>query len=83
MASNRPKPLSIFELSPSRWTFGRLLRRPRDLAALPKLLFERGLAVPLGAPFQDPAGPPPDELPEVARRIRALVAPVRHNSGSR
>jgi mitochondrial fission protein ELM1 len=69
------RPLSIFLLSPSRWSWGRLLRRPRDLAALPALLFERGLAVPLGEAFRNPAGPPPDELSEVAARIRALLAP--------
>lgn len=66
--------LAIFTLSPSRWRWGRLIRRPRNLDALPALLFERGLAVPLGEPFREPAGPPPDALPEVARRIRALLA---------
>ena len=67
--------LAIFTLSPSRWRLGAWLRRPRNLDALPALLFARGLAVPLGEPFQPPAGPPPDELAEVAARIRALVAP--------
>ena len=68
------RPLAIFLLSPSRWSLGRWLRRPRDLAALPALLFERDLAVPLGDPFREPAGPPPDELSEVASRIRGLLS---------
>ena len=53
---------------------GAWLRRPRNLDALPALLFERGLAVPLGEPFKPPAGPPPDDLADVVARIRALVA---------
>ncbi len=54
-----------------------LIGVPRDLEALHRRLYERGLAVPFGAPF-----PPPrnrssgeDELVALAERVRRLVAP--------
>ena len=43
----------------------------RDLGAVHRLLYERGLAVPLGEPFKPPAGPLADELAPVVARIRA------------
>jgi uncharacterized protein len=46
----------------------------RDLTEVHRLLFERGLAVPLGQPFRPPAGPLADELAGVAERIRGELA---------
>jgi mitochondrial fission protein ELM1 len=46
----------------------------RDLTAIHRLLIERGLAVPLGAPFRPPAAPLDDELQPVVARIRTLFA---------
>jgi mitochondrial fission protein ELM1 len=46
----------------------------RDLTEIHRLLFERGLAVPLGEPFRPPTGPLTDELAGVVGRIRAVVA---------
>ena len=46
---------------------------PRDLRAVHRLLYRRGLAVPLGEPFQVPATALDDELAPVAARIRALL----------
>lgn len=45
----------------------------RDLGAIHRLLYERGLAVPLGQPFRPAAGPLPDELTPLVRRIRGLL----------
>ena len=45
----------------------------RDLGAIHRLLYQRGLAVPLGEPFRAPAGPLADELMPVVQRIRALL----------
>jgi mitochondrial fission protein ELM1 len=45
----------------------------RDLTALHEKLYERGLAVPLGEPFPTAPGQPPDDLPRVVERIRALA----------
>jgi mitochondrial fission protein ELM1 len=45
----------------------------RDLGAIHRLLYQRGLAVPLGESFRAPAGPLADELTPVVRRIRALL----------
>jgi len=72
------RPLAIFALPPGRGALGRLWRtlaRGRDLDAVPRMLIERGIAVPLGAPFRPPSQLPPDELRRVVARIRALLDP--------
>ena len=72
------RPLAIFVLPSAGGGFARLWRvlaRGRDLEAVPRLLIDRGIAVRLGAPFRSPHGPPPDELPRVVERIRALLDP--------
>jgi hypothetical protein len=66
------RPLRLFELPFVRGAWWRTLGSPRDLRAIPRLLYERGLATRLGAPARAPAGLPPDELPRVVARIRAL-----------
>ena len=45
----------------------------RDLGALHEKLYRQGLAVPLGQPFPEMPGQPPDDLPRVVARIRALT----------
>lgn len=65
--------LAIFSLPSERRFFWQHFRRRRDLDAVPALLIAAGLAVPLGAPFRAPAGAPPDDLPLVVDRIRALA----------
>ncbi len=47
---------------------------PRDLGAIHRLLYRRGLAVPLGDPFPPPSTGLDEELTPVAARIRALAA---------
>ncbi len=66
------RPLVLFELPLVRGAWWRTLGSRRDLRAIPRLLYERGLATPLGLPARTPAGLPPDELPRVVARIRAL-----------
>lgn len=50
----------------------------RDLGAIHRLLFERGLAVPLGQPFKAPAGSLADELQPVVLQVRDLLAAGKH-----
>lgn len=45
----------------------------RDIGAFHSMMFERGLAVPLGKPFLPRPGGAPDDLALVAARIRALL----------
>ncbi len=45
----------------------------RDLTTLHRILMEKGLAVPLGAPFPQGGRSLPDELPRVVARIKALL----------
>ena len=46
----------------------------RDLTRVHELLYQRGLAVPLGEPFPAPSGDViPDEVQQVVQRIRALA----------
>jgi len=45
----------------------------RDLGALHEKLYRQGLAVPLGQPFPEMPGRPPDDLPRVVARILALT----------
>jgi uncharacterized protein len=58
---------------------------PRDLGAVHRLLYRRGLAVTLGEPFRPPSTGLNEELAPVATRIRALVAgtAARGRSGDR
>ena len=46
----------------------------RDLGEISQVLFERGLAVPLGQPFRSSGAPLQDELAPVVARIRDLLA---------
>ncbi len=50
-----------------------LIGHARDLTALHRALYARGLAVPLGQPFRPAAPAPEDDLPRVAARIRELI----------
>jgi uncharacterized protein len=67
------RPLAVFELpkTPSAWW--REWASARDLRAVPRFLFEHGLATPVAQAFRAPAQPPPDDLPLVVARIRALL----------
>lgn len=51
----------------------RLLPRTRDFTAIHQLLFDRGLAVPAGAPLRAPRGEVPNDLEAVAERVRRLL----------
>lgn len=55
-----------------------LLGHGRDFETLYRLLIERGLAVPLGAPFPPAGAAAPDDLALAAARIRALLADQGH-----
>jgi hypothetical protein len=66
------KPLAIHRLPPRRRLL-RALTRSRDLDAVVRLLLREALAVPLGEPWRPPPGAPPDDLPRVVERVRALV----------
>lgn len=46
----------------------------RDFALLHDLLYQKGWAVPLGAPFVTPSDPPADDTAIAARRLLALLA---------
>lgn len=50
-----------------------LIRYSRDLTAIHQLLYDKGMAVPLGDPFVPPRERPADELEGVSERIRALL----------
>jgi len=45
----------------------------RDLEAFRQSLINSGLAVPLGAPFEQPSDVPPDDLEHAVREVRALL----------
>ena len=51
----------------------RLLDATRDFRAFHRMLVDRGLAVAAGEPLLPPRAPPPDDLPTVVGRIRALM----------
>jgi hypothetical protein len=51
----------------------RLIEQTRDFRAFQQLLFDEGLAVPLGNEFVPPPPALPDDVPEVQARIRALI----------
>jgi uncharacterized protein len=46
----------------------------RDFRAFHRMLIDSGLAVRAGEPLEPPRSPPPDDLPAVVSRIRALMA---------
>ena len=50
-----------------------LIGHARDLTALHRALYARGLAVPLGTPFRPAAPAAEDDLPRVTARIRELL----------
>jgi len=70
------RPIAIFCLPPAHASFWQALGRGRDLDAIPRLLIAQDRAVRLGEAFRSPSGPPPDELPGVVERIRALFEPL-------
>jgi hypothetical protein len=53
----------------------------RDIPAFCRMLFERGFAVPAGAPLLPPRGEVPDDLGRVVARIRVLMV-SGYRSGS-
>jgi uncharacterized protein len=52
----------------------RIAKYARDLSEIHRRLYARGLAVPLGQPFQPPRSRPPDDLAGAIERVRALMA---------
>src|ERR1041384_3363066 len=50
----------------------------RDIPGFHSMLFQSGLAVPLGQPFLTQPGVPPDGLAEAAARIRTLFGLEGH-----
>jgi uncharacterized protein len=52
----------------------RIAKYGRDLSEIHRRLYARGLAVPLGHPFQPPQAPPSDDLARAVERLRALIA---------
>jgi uncharacterized protein len=52
----------------------RLAKYGRDLAEIHRRLYARGLAVPLGGPFQAPPSRPSDDLARAVERVRMLMA---------
>jgi hypothetical protein len=52
----------------------RIAKYARDLSEIHRRLYARGLAVPLGQPFQPPQSRPSDDLARAVERVRALMA---------
>ena len=52
----------------------RVAKYARDLSEIHRRLYARGLAVPLGQPFQPPQSRPSDDLARAVERVRALMA---------
>jgi uncharacterized protein len=52
----------------------RLAKYGRDLAEIHRRLYARGLAVPLGQPFQPPPTRPSDDLARAVERVHMLMA---------
>jgi hypothetical protein len=52
----------------------RIAKYGRDLSEIHRRLYARGLAVPLGQPFQPPRTRPSDDLARAVERVRALGA---------
>jgi mitochondrial fission protein ELM1 len=78
--------LAALEAGPARAVADLLLRLrvakyARDLSEVHRRLYDAGLAVPLGAPFQPPRRGVPDDLAGAVERVRALLArPPRESS---
>lgn len=51
-----------------------LLGHTRDFTAIHDMLFDRGLAAPVGQPTPSAPPPPPDDLGAAVARVRSLVA---------
>ena len=54
-----------------RW---RIAKYGRDLSEIHRRRYARGLAVPLGQPFQPPQSRPSDDLAQAVERVRALMS---------
>jgi hypothetical protein len=54
-----------------RW---RIAKYGRDLSEIHRRLYARGLAVPLGQPFQPPQSRPSDDLAQAVERVRTLMS---------
>jgi uncharacterized protein len=52
----------------------RFAKYGRDLSEIHRRLYARGLAVPLGQPFQPPPSRPSDDLARAVERVRMLMA---------
>jgi mitochondrial fission protein ELM1 len=52
----------------------RIAKYARDLSEIHRRLYARGLAVPLGEPFEPPKTRPSDDLAQAVERVRALLA---------
>jgi mitochondrial fission protein ELM1 len=52
----------------------RIAKYGRDLSEIHRRLYARGLAVPLGDPFQPPKTRPSDDLAQAVGRVRALMS---------
>jgi mitochondrial fission protein ELM1 len=52
----------------------RIAKYARDLPEIHRRLYARGLAVPLGQPFQPPQTRPSDDLARAVERVRALMS---------
>jgi hypothetical protein len=52
----------------------RIAKYARDLSEIHRRLYARGLAVPVGEPFQPPRTRPSDDLAQAVERVRALVS---------
>jgi uncharacterized protein len=52
----------------------RIAKYGRDLSEIHRRLYARGLAVPLGEPFQPPKTRPSDDLAQAVERVRALMS---------
>jgi mitochondrial fission protein ELM1 len=59
-----------------------LITQTRDFTAFYRMLFDRGLASPLGGGFRAPQGRVPDDLAQVVSRIKALMQQQRHDGGA-
>jgi mitochondrial fission protein ELM1 len=55
----------------------RIAKYARDLSEIHRRLYARGLAVPLGQPFEPPQTRPSDDLERAVERVRALMSGPR------
>jgi uncharacterized protein len=66
-----PGPLAALADLLYRW---RIAKYGRDLSEIHRRLYARGLAVPLGQPFQPPPSRPSDDLAQAVERVRTLMS---------